>query len=388
MSLNKIPDSALATQKERIVELDVLRGLAFLAVVLQHAMGVYVRKADIQIADAAMIGILFNFTKFAVPSFVFVTGIVLFYNYYERLDYCKFIRKRTVEIFIPYLLWTGIYEIYYNGVPPISLIWLKEFSKNVVLGTESYHLWFIVMIFQFYLMYPVLLASFKWLRNWVFTRLRFVMAIGLLAALYTLLMWFSSSYIPGVNFQVNYKVIQIFLVEYRDRNFLYFIFYFILGGIAGVSLLKWREFIIRSVSWNSFLFVTLFIWIGYELMRSASGGQINLNYSTSLKPSMFFYTVSEILLLYGLSLAIVKNGSGVFKCIEFVGKFSYGAYLAHALVLGYAVRGINRFAPSDHYLWTSVLAFILCTLGSMGVTYLISRIPYGKLLVGSMGRSG
>lgn len=61
MSLNKIPDSALATQKERIVELDVLRGLAFLAVVLQHAMGVYVRKADIQIADAAMIGILFNF---------------------------------------------------------------------------------------------------------------------------------------------------------------------------------------------------------------------------------------------------------------------------------------------------------------------------------------
>ena len=387
MSLNYlVPGSEVVLRKERIMELDVLRGLAFLAVVLQHALGVYVRKADIQIADAAMIGMLFNFTKFAVPAFVFATGTVLFYNYYEKLEYRKFIWKRTVEIFLPYLLWTGIYEIHYYGFPSINSTWLREFGKNVMLGTESYHLWFIIMIFQFYLIYPVFLALFKWVRVRVTTKTRFTFTLGTLILIYTLLMWFSSSYIPRENFHVNYKFIQLFFLDYRDRNFLYFSFYFILGGIAGLSIVKWREFVLKSVIWNSFLFPALFIWIGYELMRGASGGQVNLNYSTTLKPSMFFYTVSEIILLYGFCITIVRSSSGIFKKLSFIGKFSYGAYLAHALVLGYVIRGINRFMPSEHYLLASTIAFILCAMVSVGITVLISRIPLGKLFIGPYGR--
>lgn len=387
MSLNYlVPGSEPNFRKERIMELDVLRGLAFLAVVLQHALGVYVRKADIQIADAAMIGMLFNFTKFAVPAFVFATGTVLFYNYYEKLEYRKFIWKRTVEIFLPYLLWTVIYEIHYYGFPLINFTWLREFGKNVILGSEAYHLWFVIMIFQFYLTYPVFLTIVKWVRVRVTTKTRFTFTIGALIVIYTLLMWFSSSYIPRENLHVNYKFIQLFLLDYRDRNFLYFSFYFILGGIAGLSIVKWREFVLKSVIWNSILFPALFIWIGYELMRGASGGQVNLNYSTTLKPSMFFYTVSEIILLYGFCITIVRSGSVIFKRLGVIGRFSYGAYLAHALVLGYVIQGINRFMPSEHYLWASTVAFILCAMGSVGITVLISRIPLGKLFIGPYGR--
>lgn len=383
---NLVPGSESNFRKDRIKELDVLRGLAFLAVVLQHTLGVYVRKADIQIADAAMLGMLFNFTKFAVPAFVFATGTVLFYNYYEKLEYRKFIWKRTVEIFLPYLLWTGIYEIYYYGLPLINFSWLREFGKNVILGTESYHLWFIILIFQFYLIYPVFLALFKWVRVRITTKTRFTFTLGALIVIYTLLMWFSSSYIPRENLQVNYRFLQLFFLDYRDRNFLYFSFYFILGGIAGLSISKWREFVLKSVIWNGFLFPALFIWIGYELMRGASGGQVNLNYSTTLKPSMFFYTVSEIILLYGLCITIVRSGSVIIKRLSFIGKFSYGAYLAHALVLGYVVRGINRFMPSEHYLWSSTIAFILCAMVSVGITVLISKIPFGRLLIGPYRR--
>ena len=378
----------VAAPRERIVELDVLRGLAFLAVVLQHALGVYVRKADIQISDAVMLGMLFNFTKFAVPAFVFVTGIVLFYNYYEQLDYPKFIWKRTLEIFLPYLLWTGIYDLYYHGVPAINHLWLKAFAKNVLFGTGAYHLWFVVMIFQFYLLYPVLLALFKWVRSWITTQLRFIGVITLLAALYILLMWFSAGYIAGGHFQVKAYVLQLLLIKFRDRNFLFFSFYFVLGGIAGVSISKWRDFIIRSVSWNSMAFVALFVWIGYELMQGLSGGRINLNYSTSLKPSMFLYTVSEILLVYGLSLAIAKSGSRLLGLLDFTGKYSYGAYLVHALALNYVNKALTGFVPLANYVWASTLAFMLCTLLSLGVTGLISRIPYGKLLIGPFGGRG
>ena len=68
-------------RRERIGELDVLRALAFLAVVLQHSLGIYIRSADVQLSESTMLGMLFNLSKFAVPTFVFLTGLTLLYNY-------------------------------------------------------------------------------------------------------------------------------------------------------------------------------------------------------------------------------------------------------------------------------------------------------------------
>lgn len=374
-------------RREVIPELYILRGLALLGIVFQHALGVYIRRENIPLADAAMLGMFFNITKFAVPAFVFATGTALLYNYYEKLDYPSFMKKRALEILLPFLLWTVIYEVYYYGIPSVSPAWLMEFGKNIMLGSEAYHLWFVVLIFQFYLFYPLILALFKWFRARVTNALLYSAAVGLLAVLYAALMWFSSNYIPVHNFHFDNMFLQMYLIDYRDRNFIYFLFYFILGGIAGVSLIKWREFVTRSVSWNSILFVNLFILIGYELMKNALWGGVNLNYSTSLKPSMFLYTVSEILLIYGLSMIIVRNGSRIFNFLDQMGRLSYGIYLSHALVLDYAVRVVNRALPSGQALWLSVLAFVLCVLVSWGVVVLISRVPYGGILIGPFKKS-
>jgi peptidoglycan/LPS O-acetylase OafA/YrhL len=176
--------------------------------------------------------------------------------------------------------------------------------------------------------------------------------------------------------------LQAFLTEYRDRNFIYFLFYFILGGIAGVSLMKWREFVERAAGWNSCIFVNLYILIGYELMKNAPWGGVNLNYSTSFKPSMFFYTVSAIILLYGLSVVIAKYRSLIFQSLEQIGRLSYGIYLAHALVLVYAVRTADLLLPSGQALWLSVLAFVFCMLGSWGIVFLISLVPGSGIVIG------
>ncbi len=369
-----------AAPKEIIAELYVLRGLALWGVIFQHALGVYIRRENIPFPDAAMLGMLFNFTKFAVPAFVFATGAALFYNYYDKLDYPKFIRKRFFDILIPFFLWTVIYNVYSYGVPSFDLFWLKQTGRNIVLGTEFYHLWFVVLIFQFYLAYPLLLAFFKWLCRHVSSPGGIALTVGLGGALYTALMWLSSNHMPAVNFYFENKALQLFFVEYRDRNFIFFLAYFLLGGLAGTAVAGWREFVVRSAGWNSFLFIGLFTWIGFELMKGSAGGLVNLNYSTSLKPSMFFYTVSELLLFYGLSLLIVKNSPRLFRLLDLTGKLSYGIYLA--LVLVYCVKVLNRTMPPGHFLVQSALALTMCALGSLGLALLISRIPYGKLLIG------
>lgn len=384
--MSSLSGMSAAATKERIPELDILRGLAFLAVVFQHSLGYYAQSPDIRPAEAAVLGMILHFTKFAVPAFVFVTGATLFYNYYDRLNYPSFIKKRALDILAPYLIWTCIYEIHFNGLPHISAVWLKEFGKTVLSGSEIYHLWFVIMIFQFYLAYPLLLYSFKKARGMLSSRPRTVSAVILLAGGYAWLMWVSHSYIPQENLHLPSSLWQALFIDYRDRNFLFFIFYFIMGGLAGAGIMKWRFFVSRSVSWNSFLFAALYVWIGYELLAGGLGGRIDFNCSTPLKPSMFFYTVSEILLVYGLAMTISGRVSYLRSFLAFTGKYSYGAYLSHALALKYAVSELGAILPAGHIVLSSVLAFVLCALGSLALTFLIGFLPYGKLVIGPYQR--
>lgn len=380
-------------RKERIAELDILRALSFLAVVFQHTLGAYIREPGIPISQSSMLGMLFNLNKFAVPAFVFITGLSLFYNYYERVDYPSFIRKRAVEVFVPYLAWVLLYLLSVNQyhLPSFSLQWAIEFGKNILLGNQYYHLWFIPMIFQFYLLYPILLKVFKWARAGSQSRVGFRIILGSFGLFYYGLMWFTVSYIGGGHLHTDNWLLTV-LIRYLDRNFLFWSFYFFLGAIAGVALSKWRHFVIRSIQWNSFLFLAFFMWVGYELMRSVlRAGTVDLNYSTSLKPSMFLYTVSEMLLLYGLSIVLANSKSILANTLNFLGKYSYGAYLAHALILNYSLRFVGAFLPIQSGVWQngivkSFLTFIIVSVGSVALTYGISRLPFGNLLVGASGK--
>ena len=374
-------------RRERIGELDVLRALAFLAVVLQHSLGIYIRSADVQLSESTMLGMLFNLSKFAVPTFVFLTGLTLLYNYYEKVDYPRFIWKRALEILLPYALWCFVYEVYLNQwhPPAFSLEWAMQFGRDVLLGDEYYHLWFIPMTFQFYLLYPVLLWVFKQARRLTTTRAGLWMVIALLLAAYGWLMWFTIYRIGGGHVHPTTWFGKI-LIRFLDMNFVWWSGYFFLGGIAGVALHRWREFVTRSVAWNGFLFVGLFLWVGFELMRSTYHGPVNLNFSTSLKPSMFFYTVSEVLLLYGLSMAIASNGGWFHQAFAFFGKHSYGAYLAHAMILNYVYKWMGKHVHVENYVAKSFVLFVGCAVLTTALVFVIGKIPFGNLFVGAAGK--
>lgn len=362
-------------QRQRIDELDVLRGLAFLAVVLQHALGIYIRKPDVIYREAQILGLLYNLSKFAVPMFVFITGLVLFFNYYERLDYRKFIARRVTEILVPYAVWTAIYNYFYFRSLTFDAARLELFTKSLLFGEGAYHLWYIIMIFQFYLVFPLLRLVFK-----IFYEKIIKYSFSLLVVVglgYVLLMWMASEHSGLFGTE---GIIRRFFVEYRSRNALYFIFYFILGAFAGLNINKWRTFSARYQKQAVFLFLIFFIWVGYELL---AGGKINLAISTTFKTSMFLYTVTQIVVLYKLAIVITERLPWVFSSISYTGKYSFGAYLMHALTLDYAVRAINLHFPTNHYLAATFFAFVICSAVSVALAKLIGIIPLGSLLTGS-----
>ncbi|MFG0217191.1 acyltransferase, partial [Brevibacillus porteri] len=200
-------------RKERIGELDLIRAFAFLAVVYQHVIGVYIREPRLTEQVSIVYGMLFHLLKFAVPAFIFITGLVLFYNYSEKVNYISFMRKRITEILVPYGIWSVVY-LYLMEKPlgeGAAFVW--NVSKHFLTGTSSYHLWFVVMIFQFYLLYPFWQRVFELFRRFVTSRFRLVVALGVSGLVYGGLMWFSARYIPAHGFRFDMNWLDTYFIK-------------------------------------------------------------------------------------------------------------------------------------------------------------------------------
>ena len=87
-------------RKERIAEIESLRGIAFAAVVLQHSIAHFSLVPEAGLEDGVLLAILLMVSKFAVPLFIFITGMVLFYNTGEQLKYGRFMQKRLTDVVV------------------------------------------------------------------------------------------------------------------------------------------------------------------------------------------------------------------------------------------------------------------------------------------------
>jgi len=377
--------------KERVAEWDVVRGIAFLAIVMQHSIGQFADRKDTSLFDAYTLASIYHIIKFGVPAFVFLTGAVLVYNYYSKLNYPAFIRKRSIDLLVPYFLWTAIYYVYIFPGKSINVEWFKEVGQQILAPTIGYHFWFILMIFQFYFLFPLFLKGLTWAKERRDQReprtLNLLLAFTSLG--YMFLMWVSYKYLPY--HASSYPSYLQYLITNRNTNFLFYSFYFIFGAVIAIELERWRKIIKGSFRWNIILFIFGYGWAGYELfIGTGLSLPINLNWSTTLKPSMFILVLSELIALYMIAMKITQKNNWIKTLTSWIGKYSYGAYLAHALVLGELIKLINAVllrAPAlhHHYVLVTFVAFFIVSVVSTLMCYMLSKIPFGRYLIGPTG---
>ncbi|MBE9913115.1 acyltransferase [Paenibacillus donghaensis] len=371
-------------KKERIGEIELLRGLAFLAVALQHSIAHYAAVDGIGPADGLWMTILVLAAKFAVPVFIFITGLVLFYNYDGSLRYGSFIGKRFKDILVPYIFWSLIYFIVNQGLGHPFWPQFGKWAMMLVTGKNSYHLWYIVMIFQFYLLFPLLRyimrecarrISFRW-HAWTLAGFGLV-CLMLLYNLFRISGWMAEADIP---------VLTPFFTTYADRNFLYFAFYFILGAAAGMNPEAWKRLLLKGkyVYWPAFLL--LFGYYAYITVQSFGTPpeyHVSFNMLALLRPLITLFLVSSIFVFYASAKKWTeKSGPGSLKVMNALGRYSYGAYLAHALML-------RNSYNLDHWLFAGwnvtvrmMISFLVCVVLSYAVAMALSYLPFGKWMVG------
>ncbi len=371
-------------KKAKLKEIEILRGLAFLAVVMQHVIaGLFYQPGlspGVLTAGTTFLGL----TRYAVPLFVFITGVVLFYNYDGKLQFGSFLRKRFLQVVVPYLAWTVFYYAWVSllsgGSAKTTWMQLYDILNLFLTGKASYHLWFMVMIIPFYLLFPLFRLLLSKRMSW---QIHLVIVASILVINLVLVYALSQGKIISDNPSFG------FIFDYLDRNFIFWIFYFMLGGLAGTYYEQWKAFVRKTWLFSAGLLVLCMVQIYLKVDEINIGVTDNpylfsSNVTAPLKPFMMATILLLILLVFLLAEKIAARSGRTARLLGTFGKYSFGAYLIHAFVLKLVNESVIAYMGFFGVYARTLVAFILCSLLSVGLCMLLSRIKmsFGELSVG------
>lgn len=98
-------------ERERVVELDAVRIVSMLSVILLHATSAYLfLETKASLFGLSLAFIINQGVRYCVPLFFLVSGLSLELSYRGQ-SYGDFLRKRLNKILLPYLFWTSLYYL-------------------------------------------------------------------------------------------------------------------------------------------------------------------------------------------------------------------------------------------------------------------------------------
>jgi peptidoglycan/LPS O-acetylase OafA/YrhL len=137
--------------KPRLDHVDAMRPVKQAGVVSTHTLLFFAPGAAISVGGALM---LLHVTR---EAFLFISACMLTYAYSDlhRVGYRYFYRRRFMSVAVPYACWTLVYfavSLPGSGLGP----WSGLEHLGFLLATGYYQLYYLVVIMQFYVLFPVL----------------------------------------------------------------------------------------------------------------------------------------------------------------------------------------------------------------------------------------
>lgn len=299
----------MSQKQERLQELDILKGLAIIAVVAIHAISQPLAEFSQKSFDFKFMLFLDQLARYAVPAFVAASGYLLAQKYQNtKINLVEFFKKRVMRLIPAYLV--AILAIY---IFFLTTHWKHDMTDDplweiLLLGRMDYHLYFVPMIFQLYLLFPLLLKLYQKFK------IKMLIATFLVQVLF-----------------YQYLAKTIFTDQQQYVFFGTWAYYFVSGiAISYEKILKTpKAKLISSVA----LFAS-FLWLFQNCLQLLSTTRIDLNVATrSTKIQTLTYATAFIFAFFTNSDNIQKLLKKVGKIIAAFGKRSYVTYLCHTIVL-------------------------------------------------------
>jgi peptidoglycan/LPS O-acetylase OafA/YrhL len=306
----------LAAKKPKLLELDIVRAFAILAVLVIHGSSEATVEIPIgSVSQALYLGVN-KFSNFAVPLFIFLSGLVLFYRYiddWSGQQAVSFYLKRVKQILFPYLLWSVFYYAYDQWIyDPGNFHWdWQELLGMLPWSDASYHLYFMVIIVQFYLVFPFLIwmcRTWKWFMNGLV-----IFGIAVQAASYSYERW-----------------VQPF--DHSASLCVTYFSLFTLGGYIGVHYQAFATFIQKHIGWVMPLALLLGIsFMGMFILEQEGTVFSGIWYTLIFNLYPMFAAMSFI----WLGRKLLKQAPKLSRVLSSLGAASFGIYLMHPALLSY-----------------------------------------------------
>ena len=362
----------------RIVFLDYLRVVACFMVILVHACepfylggeGTYIANSY----DAFWVTIIDSALRCAVPLFVMTSSYLLFPL---KGDTKSFFKRRFVRIVIPFAIWSVLYAVmpmYGSGGEIDAVGNLTNLSLNF--NMQSGHLWFVYMIIGVYIAMPLFSP---WIER-----------VSKRGEQVFLCAWAVTTLVPFLN-QIALKLFgraEVYgVANWNEFGMLYYI-----SGFMGYVVLA--HYIRKYVdwSWKRTLAVAIPLWIvGYAISTLWFWHQIpteypvnqSINLAVLMEQSWRFCSTGVAMITFALFVVFKKiNCSGwLYSNIVLpISKVSYGVYLMHIFVLVPMVAWVQSWGLATP--WVMALSALLTFGSCSALSFVISKLPFGKYIVG------
>lgn len=347
--------------QNRLREIDFIRAFAALSVIAIHTTGQYIYTSRTALLwNTAM--------RYAVPLFIILSGFVVYYSETDRKSFScmTFWYRRLKKILIPYIIWNAIYMIYFARHDLGTITgdlpgFLYKLGTNIITGLGTYHLYFVLIIAQMYIIYPLLriLAG------------RFMKTTLLVSFAITL-------YSQGVIYfgvQNKTAIPNTYIPFFMLLPI--WIFFFVLGMYISKNIKKIKEWF----AGKSVLIVSLWL-LSFAVLIMDS--KLTKTQELSVKPSVIPYTIASFIGLYHISDRLTLIKSKFVKILDFISEQSFLIYLSHVLFLKLIVSfsytvGFGEYWESSSH---QVSIYIATAAVAVLFSYLMSFSPVTGLIGG------
>lgn len=349
------------TTQNRSASLDLIRAVAALFVVLNHAITLrYPIDAGtlLDYAPADRLLCLAGFTtgRIGVPLFLMLTGCLLLPRTYDRPRIRRFYRRNLLPMLLVWEFWILAYQLYCHHLPLDLPLYLRR--ALFLEGADLPHSWYMPVILGIYLFLPYISIALSHMEG------------RILAALMAL-SYISSFLFPTIQrVAISYEETVPNLVAKLDQHYS--------GGTYGLYLVlgyciaRYQDRLRRLLAGARTLILcalTIAVWCGaiaWEWHVYQDGYHYNIWYDDVLLP---FIAAGVFLLLLRVPIA-----QGIRGALGALSGRTFGIYLLHVILLQ---QYLWRIGPSAN---TGLDVLVLLAIGYLGSLVIVTIA--GKTCIG------
>jgi hypothetical protein len=386
MSTQLISKNEPVTEKKKkrpyLHEVDLMRLIFISGVLLNHVTSAF---AQNMVADSTSKLILhashlaLHFTRM---GFMFMTGLVLFLNYYHKKDnnWFTFWKKRYSSVGVAYIAWNAILLLItdlvsgtiFEGANYGAELW------DAIIHGNQFYLYYVFVIFQLYLLFPLLVKLFKKLPNYH----NQLMVLSFILQLIMLV--FIKYYLPNFD-----RSNWLYLFKAYGLNILVYQVYFMAGAYTAIHYQEVTRFLTTHA--KAVVRITAVLSIGTVGLYFFNQNVLQLSFSRTEivhQPYIMVYALCMVACVFILGkkyAAYREQGMPVRldKLIKLASKISFGLYLSQTipLMMLYGILGKINYLAGWQLLLLLPIGYAFVWGASFGISYFCYKVfPFGYLI--------